>query len=109
MINKRKTMLNTEIFKRNRIDEVLMQINDIKVEDEKINIFEYWRKNKDTFKEFYRLFKIVFSINDTQASVERAFSSLKYIYNDYREKLDGELMEDILCVRLNSRIIKYFE
>lgn len=52
MINKRKTMLNTEIFKRNRIDEVLMQFNDIKVEDEKINIFEYWRKKKIHLKSY---------------------------------------------------------
>lgn len=49
----------------------------------------------------YKLSRVLLAVPATQASVERAFSGLHFILNDYRTRLGDESLENILLIRLN--------
>lgn len=67
------------------------------------NILVYWSNQKNVLpSQLYELSKIVFAVPGTQVSVERAFSSLNYILSDKRNSICGNLLEDILLVKLNK-------
>lgn len=51
--------------------------------------------------ELYELACIIFAIPPTQASLERNFSALKYMFTDNRYNLAGDLLESLLLVHLN--------
>ena len=45
--------------------------------------------------------KIVFPVPATQVTVERAFSTLKFVLSDKRANIEDMLLEDILLINLN--------
>lgn len=65
------------------------------------DILKFWNENPD--EELSKLAKIVFSVPATQVTVERAFSTLKFILTDKRDNIDEKLLEDILLIRLNEK------
>ncbi|XP_036320683.1 uncharacterized protein LOC118735155 isoform X2 [Rhagoletis pomonella] len=69
--------------------------------DLKANLADYWESKKFTHSTLYQLYKIIHATPATQVSVERAFSTLKYIINDYRSGLSDDITEAILMLRLN--------
>lgn len=68
----------------------------------KTSILEYWEKKKEESPELFALAKVVFGVPATQVSVERSFSSLKFILSDMRGNLSKEMLENILMIKLNK-------
>lgn len=71
-----------------------------------VNVLDYWdNATKTTSHEFNSVAEIALiclSMPVGQVSVERAFSGLKFILDDLRYNLDGDLLDDILICFLNS-------
>lgn len=72
----------------------------------KTNVFEYWTNIKKEEPELFKLITVLFSIPVTQASVERCFSSLSYIFNNYRARLTPGILKEVLILRLNFELFK---
>lgn len=67
------------------------------------SIHQYWENKKDAFgSELYEIASVVFAVPPTQASVERDFSALKFIFTDYRYNLKQDLLEFLLLIHLNK-------
>lgn len=62
----------------------------------------FGKKNKTQFgSELYEISSIIFAVPPTQASVERSFSALKYLFSEYRYNLAEDLLECCLLIHLN--------
>lgn len=105
ILNEKKRESNLQSINSSRIESLLRGFNDMKYEIEQ-DIFHFWNSIKLVWPELYLLFKIVFAVPATQVSVERAFSTLKFIYSDLRERLNSDLLEDILTINLNNSNFK---
>lgn len=66
------------------------------------SIMAFWEKNKFEFGVLYEIAITIFSIPPTQASVERSFSALKFLFDVHRCKISEELLECSLLIHLNS-------
>lgn len=66
------------------------------------NILKYWFEKRFTDPQLYYLSNIVLATPPTQVSVERLFSSLKFILNNLRMSLKDSIIDDILVVRNNN-------
>ncbi|CAH2089278.1 unnamed protein product [Euphydryas editha] len=66
------------------------------------NILNYWESKKITDPQLYLVSKIALAAPATQVSVERLFSSLKFIMNNLRISLKDTTIDDILIVRNNN-------
>lgn len=71
----------------------------------KDSIFEFWLEVKDEHAELYLLACIIFAIPPSQATVERAFSILGYIYDPKRTNLAKNMLENILMINLNKDMV----
>lgn len=71
----------------------------------KENLLHYWESRKDLFPELYTLSNIVHAVPMTQVSVERLFSSMKFILSDLRTNLSHDILDDILIVRSNKEFL----
>lgn len=69
------------------------------------NVIEYWEEQKLNYPEIYLLSTIINAIPPTQASTERCFSSLNFIYDEKRSSLSLILLEQILIIRLNRELV----
>ncbi|RVE42487.1 hypothetical protein evm_012859 [Chilo suppressalis] len=68
----------------------------------KQNIIQFWKSKELSEPQLYRLANTVIATPATQVTVERFFSSLKFILNDLRYNLSNNIVEDILIIRNNS-------
>lgn len=96
---------STNIYLSSTFDEVISSLNGfISMEHEmpQTNIIGFWNENKAKFPDLYELSRIVYAIAPTQAVVERAFSSLAYVYNVRRNAMNPQMLEDILIISLNE-------
>lgn len=85
------------------IDTLLLQFRKTtRVDLKKCSFMEYWESNKTTNPELYEVAMISNAVPMTQVSVERLFSSMKFIYSCLRSNLAPPLLEDILIVRSNG-------
>lgn len=65
-------------------------------------ILGYWSSAvRYEYHALYALSRVLLSVPATQVSVERAFSALRFVLNDYRTSMSDESLENILLVRLN--------
>lgn len=67
----------------------------------KSSILEYWQQKKMTDPYLYNLAKVVLATPPTSVSVERLFSSLKFVLNNLRMSLNDLIIDDVLVVRNN--------
>lgn len=67
------------------------------------NDLKYWYEKRFTDPQLYYLFNIALATPPTLVSVERLFSSLKFILNNLRMSLKDSIIDDILVLR-NNRI-----
>lgn len=67
-------------------------------------IHDFWKSKKDIYPELFELAEVILAISPTQVIVERAFSTLSYVFNFRRSRLAGKLLEDVLVVSLNSEL-----
>lgn len=66
------------------------------------SILDYWSGTvRHEYNTLYELSQVLLSVPATQVSVERAFSSLRFILTDYRQRIADEALENILLMRLN--------
>ena len=72
--------------------------------DKKANVLQYWEAQKITKPELYLLASVVLAVPVTQVSVERTFSSLKYVLSPYRASLKPDRLEQVLLSRCNDML-----
>ncbi|CAH2088909.1 unnamed protein product [Euphydryas editha] len=65
------------------------------------NILNYWHSMKIREPQLYLLSNIILATPPTQVSVERLFSSLKFVMNNLRMSLKDEII-DVLVIRNNA-------
>lgn len=65
------------------------------------NILDFWEKRKLTDPYLYNLSKVVLATPPTSVSVERLFSSLKFVLNNLRMSLNDSIIEDVMVIRNN--------
>ena len=70
------------------------------------NALQYWEQFKESKRELHEFSQVVLAVQTTQVSVERAFSSLKYILSPLRTSMSEQLLENILLIRRNH--LQYF-
>lgn len=62
----------------------------------------YWCSAiRHEYDALHALSRVLLSVPATQVSVERAFSAIRIVLNDYRTSMSDESLENILLVRLN--------
>lgn len=71
-----------------------------------VNVLEYWHNKRFSNPILHKLAMVVHAVPATQVSVERCFSILKFILNDYRASMRPDTLENLMLLRLNSRVIK---
>lgn len=98
--SKRKT--TDASFDGAKIDDSLVAYDKVDRFHHEDSILDFWFSKKDEHPVIYKLACIIFAIPPTQATVERAFSALGYIYNPLRTKLTEKMLEDILMIYLNK-------
>ena len=64
-------------------------------------VLKYWEKQKNRFPHLYKLAAVVMGVPSTQVSVERAFSSLKFVLSPQRAGMNAKVLEDVLLIRNN--------
>lgn len=70
--------------------------------DKTQSIFDFWERNKLQFPVLYDVACVVNSIPPSQATVERSFSTLKFVFGEQRGNLSQTRLEDILMIKLNG-------
>lgn len=71
--------------------------------NESIHLF--WDSNQNEIgKELYEIACIILSVPPTQASVERSFSGLKFLFSDYRHGLSEQMLENLMIIHLNKDV-----
>ncbi|XP_045035871.1 uncharacterized protein LOC123476926 [Daphnia magna] len=70
------------------------------------NLLEWWYNARTDMPELFILAEIVHGVPVTQVSVERCFSSLKFVLSAYRNNLTPSILEDILLIRCNEKFEK---
>ncbi|CAK9300116.1 unnamed protein product [Gordionus sp. m RMFG-2023] len=84
------------------IEYIILSFDNIERLEKDTNLLNYWENVKNSMPELYKLAITVLAVRATQVSVERAFSSLKFILSAQRTKLNPEILENILVIRSNS-------
>lgn len=72
----------------------------------KNSILKFWDDHSNEHPDLYELASIIHAIPPSQATVERAFSVLGYIYNSKRTRLAPETLENILMIILNRDLVE---
>lgn len=67
----------------------------------KTNIIEYWNHIKIEEPDLFRLATTLFAVAVSQTPVEHSFLQLAFIFNCYRTRLNLELLNQILLIRMN--------
>lgn len=89
----------------NTIDDLLIEFEQLPRAQIDLDVLKYWENQKGDESRFFELYKvaqIIMATPATEVSVERAFSTLHFILNNYRSRLSNQQLEDILIVKLNS-------
>lgn len=68
-----------------------------------IDVLEYWYNKRFSCPVLYKLACIVHAVPASQVSVERCFSTLKYILNNYRTRMGDDVLEKLMLIMLNSK------
>lgn len=77
--------------------------------EKSLTIFDFWEKNESSFPALYEVACVVNAIPPSQATVERAFSTLKFVFGVHRTKIDQDRLEDILMIRLNGDLAELID
>lgn len=64
---------------------------------------KWWSGVKEKFPLLSRIAVIILSVPVTEVTVERMFSHLKVVLSDRRTKMNGNLLEAIIFLRLNKK------
>lgn len=70
-----------------------------------ISVLKWWEENKHRYPELYALAKIVHAVPASQASCERCFSIVTFVYSRYRTNLTEEHLDAILLTKFNKDLV----
>lgn len=70
--------------------------------DSAANVLHYWDGIGSHDKQMWGLANVVFGAAPTQVSVERTFSTLRWVLSDLRKILGEARLEEILLLKLNN-------
>lgn len=73
---------------------------------EPFDVLNYWLLEQVRNPQMFRLASVVLSAPSTQVSVERAFSALKLILTDHRQRLSDQRIQDIMVLKLNPDLLQ---
>lgn len=68
------------------------------------SISEFWEKQKMLYPSLYEVASVIIAIPPSQATVERSFSALNYLFSNRRCGLNPSLLENCLMIKLNADI-----
>lgn len=68
-------------------------------------VLNYWKTRKSEYPMLFKVVPVIFAIPGTQVSVERLFSEMRFIVNDYRASLSKDSIDDIMIVRRNFELL----
>lgn len=68
------------------------------------SIIYYWETRKTADTKLYDVAQVINAIPPSQATVERTFSTLSFVFNEKRANLAQQTLEDILLIKLNSDV-----
>lgn len=101
--------VDEDIFNQDR-DNFLLLLqkfeNEFKTIHHKTSIIDFWKEQKENYPEIYAVAEILNSIPPSQATVERSFSALAYIYGPLRCRLSKDILSDILMIKLNKGLLR---
>lgn len=100
------TRKTTETFDSVAFEKLFQSYDNVERIHRKHSLLEFWNERKNEDPVVYQLACIIHSIPPTQATVERAFSTLGYIYNPKRTRLSPRMLENILLIRLNKDLVE---
>lgn len=87
------------------LDSFRFSVNDADTRTVNENsIIHFWEMRKTSNKKLYDVARIIYAIPPSQATVERSFSTLSFVFNEKRGKLAQQTLEDILLIKLNKDI-----
>lgn len=64
----------------------------------------FWETKKIVFPDLYEVACVINSIPPSQATIERAFSTLNFIFGEKRTLLNQSILENILTIKLNAEL-----
>lgn len=96
-----KSLVSTEI----NIEYILNSFEYVQRLDKKKDILEFWEENKNRHPQLYKIATVVLAIPVAQTSLDRVFSSLKFILKDNKNCLNKKTLEEILIIRNNFNLI----
>lgn len=104
---KGKEKRTSDTQQRCSFESTLDEFETIDVIPRDSNILKYWETERNgRFHDLAELAEIVFSLPPTQVTVERCFSTLRFILHELRTRLSDEHLENVLLVKTNT---KFFE
>lgn len=65
------------------------------------SILKFWESSKFKYPELFAVATILLGIPPSQATVERTFSVLGFVFNSRRWNLDQNTLEQIICMKMN--------
>lgn len=68
----------------------------------KASILQFWEEHRQSKPELYNISKIVLGVPATQATIERCFTTFKYIMS-IEESMDEHTLENIFLIRLDHQ------
>lgn len=83
------------------IEELLKDFNGTNIPSI-IPVLDYWKSEKENKPDLYKLATVIYVVQATQTSVERAFSTFGLILTSRRTSLSDQNLQNILCIKLNS-------
>lgn len=99
-----------EMVSDSKLEQILVSYKNTVVRlDKNENLFNYWFAKKNKNRELFSLFCVTNAVPMTQVSVERLFSSLKFIFSCLRSNLSPEMVQNILIIRCNNLFTKISE
>ncbi|XP_050529688.1 uncharacterized protein LOC126899142 [Daktulosphaira vitifoliae] len=93
--NNTREVLNENQALEDEIEKFLQKPRDKQNE----SIMDVWDKYKMKYPKLYILSVIVLALPTTQVTVERLFSSVKFILSDQRARLNKNILDDLMVVR----------
>lgn len=86
------------------LDTFRHSLQHVTKEDQQATSFTFWESKKLVFPALYEIACVINAIPPSQATVERAFATLNFVFGDKRTHLNQALLEKILMIKLNAEM-----
>lgn len=104
---KRKEKRNSENRQRCSFESTLDEFENNDIISKESSILKYWETERNgRYHDLAELAQIVYSVPPTQVTVERCFSTLRFILHELRTRMSDEHLEDILLVKANTTLFE---